>query len=94
MEKTIAFKPIGDRILVDQNPAETVTASGIIIPEVAQQKTLRGKVIAVGSGKKDDPMTIEVGDTVIYGEYSGEEIELEGKTYLAMTQSDVHGIIK
>jgi chaperonin GroES len=88
-----AFKPLADRVLIEPAPAEQVTASGIIIPDTAKEKPLRGKVIAAGNGKKDEPMTVKVGDTVMYGQYAGTEIKLDGTTYIIMKESDVYGII-
>lgn len=87
------LKPLADRVLIEPAPAEEKTASGIIIPDTAKEKPLQGKVIAVGPGKKDEPMTVKKGDSVLYGQYSGTEIKLEGKTYLIMKESDVYGII-
>lgn len=87
------FKPLADRVLIEPAPAEQKTASGIIIPDTAKEKPLRGKVIAAGDGKKDEPMSVKVGDSVIYGQYSGTEIKLDGTTYLIMKESDIYGII-
>lgn len=87
------LKPLADRVLIEPAPAEEKTASGIIIPDTAKEKPLKGKVIAVGPGKKDEPMTIKVGNNVLYGQYSGTEIKLEGKTFLIMKESDVYGIL-
>jgi chaperonin GroES len=87
------LKPLADRVLIEAAPAEEKTASGIIIPDTAKEKPLKGKVIAVGPGKKDEPMTLKEGDTVLYGQYSGTEIKLDGSTYLIMRQSDVYGIL-
>jgi chaperonin GroES len=87
------LKPLADRVLIEAAPAEEKTASGIIIPDTAKEKPLQGKVIAVGPGKKDEPMTVKEGDNVLYGQYSGQEIKLEGKAYLIMKESDVYGII-
>ncbi len=86
------FKPLADRVLIEAAPAEVKTASGIIIPDSAKEKPLVGKVIAVGSGKKDEPMTVKTGDSVLYGQYSGTEIKLDGKAYLIMRESDIYGI--
>ena len=88
------LKPLADRVLIEPAPAEEKTASGIIIPDTAKEKPLKGKVVAVGNGKPDEPLTVKVGDTVIYGQYSGTEIKLEGKNYLIMKESDVYGIIE
>jgi chaperonin GroES len=90
---SVNVKPIGDRVLVEPAPAETTTASGIIIPETAKEKPQRGTVAAVGTGKKDEPMTVKVGDAVLYGKYSGTEISLDGKDYLIMRESDILAII-
>lgn len=87
------LKPLADRVLIEPAPAEEKTASGIIIPDTAKEKPLQGKVIAVGPGKKDEPMTVKAGNNVLYGQYSGTEIKLDGKTYLIMRESDVYGII-
>jgi chaperonin GroES len=87
------FKPLADRVLIEPAAAEQVTASGIIIPDTAKEKPLRGKVIAVGKGKVDEPMSVEVDDTVIFGQYSGTEIKIDGKTLLIMRESDIYGII-
>ena len=87
------IRPLADRVLVEPKEAETKTASGIYIPETAKEKPQQGKVIAVGSGKKDDPMELKVGDTVLYGKYSGTEITVDGKDYLMMRQSDVLAVL-
>ena len=87
------FKPLADRVLIEPAPAEEKTASGIIIPDTAKEKPLEGTIIAAGPGKKDEPMTVKTGDKVIYGQYSGTEIKLDGKKYLIMRESDVYGIL-
>ena len=87
------IRPLADRVLVEPKEAETKTASGIYIPETAKEKPQQGKVIAVGSGKKDEPMELNVGDTVLYGKYSGTEITVDGKDYLMMRQSDVLAVL-
>ena len=89
---SVNFKPLADRVLVEPAPAEQKTASGIIIPDTAKEKPLRGTVIAAGSGKKDEPMSVKVGDSVLYGQYAGTEIKIDGSTYLIMRESDVYGI--
>jgi chaperonin GroES len=89
----INFKPNEDRVLVEPAEAETKTASGIIIPDTAKEKPQKGKVIAVGEGLKDKPVTVKVGDSVLYGKYSGTEIIIEGTEYLIMRNSDIFGII-
>lgn len=86
-------RPLGDRVLVEAAPAEEMTASGIIIPDTAKEKPQRGKVVAVGEGKKDEPMTVKAGDSVLYGKYSGTEINLDGQELLIMRESDIYAII-
>ena len=85
----INFKPNEDRVLVAAAEAETKTSSGIIIPDTAKEKPQKGKVIAVGDGVKDKPVTVKVGDNVLYGKYSGTEINIDGKEYLIMRNSDI-----
>ncbi|MFT5777940.1 MAG: chaperonin GroES [Crocinitomicaceae bacterium] len=87
------FKPLADRVLIEPTPVEEKTASGLIIPDSAKEKPLQGKIIAVGNGKIDEPMTVKVGDNVLYGQYSGTEIKLDGNTYLIMREADVYGIL-
>jgi chaperonin GroES len=89
---SLTFKPLGNRVLIEPAAIEMKTASGIIIPDSAKEKPLIGKVIAVGNGKVDEPMTVKVDDKVLYGQYSGTEIKLEGKTYLIMSETDIYGI--
>ena len=90
---SVSVKPLADRVLVEPTAAETTTASGIIIPDTAKEKPQRGTIIAVGNGKKDEPMTVKAGDTVLYGKYAGTEITVEGKEYLIMRESDIFAII-
>ncbi|MCF1192469.1 co-chaperone GroES [Mangrovimonas sp. AS39] len=87
------IKPLADRVLVEPVEAETKTAAGIIIPDNAKEKPQKGKVVAVGKGTKDEPMTVQVGDTVLYGKYSGTELKLDGKDYLIMRESDIFAIV-
>ena len=87
-------KPLADRVLVRPVAAETTTAAGIIIPDSAKEKPLRGEVLAVGNGTKDEAMVLKAGDQVLYGKYAGTELELDGEKYLIMRQSDVLAIIK
>ena len=89
----INIKPLVDRVLVAPAPAEEKTASGIIIPDTAKEKPQKGKVVAVGPGKKDEPMTVKVGDSVLYGKYGGTEITLEGDDYLIMRESDIYAVV-
>ena len=91
--KKINIKPLADRVIVQQAKAETKTASGIIIPDTAQEKPQKGNVVAVGKGTKDDPITVKVGDTVLYGKYAGTELKLEGTDYLIMRESDILAIV-
>jgi chaperonin GroES len=86
-------KPLADRVLVQPAEAEEKTASGIIIPDTAKEKPMRGTVVAAGPGKKDEPTTVKVGDTVLYGKYSGTEIQVEGQDYLMMRESDIFAIV-
>ena len=90
---SVNFKPLSDRVLVQPNAAETKTASGIIIPDTAQEKPQEGTVVAVGPGKKDEPTTVQVGDKVLYGKYSGSELKLDGQDYLIVRESDLLGIL-
>lgn len=83
------IKPLADRVLVKPVAAEEKTASGIIIPDSAKEKPLKGEVLAVGKGTKDEEMVVKVGDTVLYGKYAGTELDLEGEKYLIMRQSDI-----
>ncbi|MDN5205291.1 co-chaperone GroES [Fulvivirgaceae bacterium BMA10] len=89
----VNFKPIADRVLVEPAAAEEKTASGIIIPDTAKEKPQRGEIVAVGTGKKDEPFNVKVGDQVLYGKYSGTEISIDGKEYLIMKESDIFGIV-
>jgi chaperonin GroES len=89
----LSITPLADRVVVEPAQAEEKTAGGIFIPDTAKEKPQRGKIVAVGSGKKDEPMTVKVGDVVLYGKYSGTEISVEGKDYLIMRESDIYAII-
>lgn len=89
----INIQPLADRVIVEPAAAEEKTASGIIIPDSAQEKPQKGQIVAVGSGKKDEPLTVKVGDAVLYGKYSGTEINHEGSDYLIMRESDIFAII-
>lgn len=88
------IKPLADRVLVKPAAAEEKTVSGIIIPDTAKEKPLKGEVIAAGNGTKDEEMTLKAGDKVLYGKYAGTEIEMEGTQYLIMRQSDILAIIE
>jgi chaperonin GroES len=87
------IKPLADRVLVKPAPAEEKTVGGIIIPDSAKEKPLKGEVKAVGNGTKDEEMVVKTGDAVLYGKYAGTEIEWDGETYLIMRQSDILAII-
>ncbi|MFP2997174.1 co-chaperone GroES [Spongiivirga sp. MCCC 1A20706] len=87
------IKPLADRVVVEPLPAETQTASGLYIPDTAQEKQQKGKVVAVGPGKKDEPLTVKPGDTVLYGKYSGSELKLDGTDYMIMREDDILAII-
>ena len=89
----LTIKPLADRVIVEPAAAETKTASGIIIPDTAQENPQKGTVVAVGNGKKDEPMTVSVGDTVLYGKYAGTEFKYEGSDFLIMRESDILAII-
>ena len=87
------IKPLADRVLIAPAPAETTTASGLIIPDNAKEKPQKGTVVAVGNGKVDEPLTVKVGDTVLYGKYGGTDLKLDGTDYLMMRESDILAII-
>jgi len=89
----VSIKPLADRVLVEPLPAETQTASGLFIPDSAQEKQHKGIVVAIGNGKKDEPLTVKVGNQVLYGKYSGSEITLDGNDYLMMREEDILAII-
>lgn len=89
----VSFKPNEDRILVEPAAAEEKTASGIIIPDTAKEKPQEGKVVAVGEGTDEKPVTVKVGDKVLYGKYSGTELSLDGAEYLIMRNSDIFGTL-
>jgi len=90
---SLNITPLADRVLVEPAAAETTTASGLIIPDTAKEKPQKGTVVAVGNGKKDEPLIVKVGDTVLYGKYGGTELKLEGTDYLMMRESDILAII-
>ena len=89
----VKIKPFADRVLVEAAAAEDKTAGGIIIPDTAKEKPQKGTVVAVGPGKKDEPMTVKVGDSVLYGKYAGTEITIDGENYLIMRESDIVAVI-
>lgn len=87
------IQPLADRVVVEPAPAETKTASGIIIPDTAQEKPQEGLVVAVGPGKKDEPTSVKVGDKVLYGKYAGTELKVDGKDVLIMRESDIFAVV-
>ena len=87
------IRPLADRVVLEPKEAETKTAAGLYIPDTAKEKPLKGTVVAVGHGTKDEEMVLKVGDQVLYGKYAGTELELEGQKYLIMRQSDVVAIL-
>ncbi len=87
------IKPLFDRVLIEPTAAEEVTLGGIIIPDTAKEKPLKGTVVAAGDGTKDEPMVVKVGQQVLFGKYAGTELELEGVKYLMMRQSDILAIL-
>ena len=89
----INIKPLADRVLIEPVPAETTTASGLILPDSAKEKQQKGTVMAVGNGTKDEPMTVKVGDTVLYGKYAGTELLFEGSEYIIMREADILAIV-
>jgi chaperonin GroES len=86
-------KPLADRVIIEPAKAEEMTAGGIIIPDTAKEKPQRGKVVAVGNGKPEEPMTVKAEDVVLYGKYAGTEIQIDGKDYLIMRESDILAIL-
>lgn len=87
------IKPLADRVLINPAKAEEKTVAGIIIPDTAKEKPLKGEVVAVGEGTKDEKMVLKAGDTVLFGKYAGTEIEVGEEKYLIMRQSDVLAIL-
>ena len=85
--------PLSDRVVIEAGAAEEKTSGGIIIPDTAKEKPQKGTVVAVGTGKKDEPMTVKVGDSILYGKYSGTEINFDGKDLLIMRESDIYAIV-
>lgn len=89
----VNIQPLADRVLVEPAAAEEKTASGLYIPDTAKEKPQKGTVVAIGNGKKDEPLTVKVGDTVLYGKYSGTELTVEGNDYLIMREADIFAIL-
>lgn len=90
---SVKVKPLHDRVIVKPAERAEKTAGGIIIPDTAQEKPQQGEVVAIGNGKVDEPLTVKVGDTVLFGKYGGTEIEIEGDKYLLLRESDIFAII-
>ncbi|WP_372472571.1 co-chaperone GroES [Capnocytophaga sp. ARDL2] len=90
---SVNIKPLADRVIIEPAPAETQTASGIIIPDTAKEKPQKGTVVAVGNGKKEESLTVKVGDVVLYGKYAGTDLKYEGKDYLIMREEELLAII-
>ena len=90
----LSIRPLADRVIIEASAAETKTASGIIIPDTAQEKPQEGVIVAAGNGKVDEPMTVKVGDIVLFGKWSGTEVKIDNKEYSIMKESDIMGISK
>ena len=90
----IKITPLADRVIIQPSAAETKTASGIIIPDTAQEKPQKGKIVAIGNGTKENPITVKTGDEVLYGKYAGTELKYDGHDYLIMKESDILAIIE
>ncbi len=90
---SVNIQPLADRVLVKADAAEETTKSGLFIPDTAKEKPQRGEVVAVGGGKKDEPLTVKVGDKVLYGKYAGTELTVEGQEFLIMRESDIFAIL-
>jgi chaperonin GroES len=93
MANNVNISPLHDRVIVRPAAAEEKTAGGIIIPDTAKEKPQRGTVIAAGPGKKDEPMSVKTGDTILYGKYAGTEVSFNGEDFLIMRESDILAII-
>ncbi len=89
----LSIQPLADRVVIKPLEAETQTASGLYIPDSAKEKPQQGEVVAVGKGTKDEPTTVKIGDTVLYGKYAGTDLKLEGNDYLIMRESDILAIL-
>lgn len=89
----MTIKPLADRVLIEPKAAEEKTASGLFIPDTAKEKSLEGRVVAVGPGTSEVKMEVKPGDMVLYGKYAGSEITVDGKDYIVMKQGDILAII-
>jgi len=93
MADKLKIQPLADRVVVSPAAAEETTKGGIIIPDTAKEKPQKGTVVAIGGGKKDEPMTVKVGDSVLYGKYSGTELSIDSNEYLIMRESDIFAVV-
>lgn len=93
MAKKVNVQPLHDRVVIKPAAAEQKSSGGIIIPDTAKEKPQKGIIVAVGTGKKDEPITVKIGDSVLYGKYAGTEINIEGEDLLIMRESDILAII-
>lgn len=98
-DKQISLKPLGDKVIIEVIDEPQTTASGLVLPDTAKEKSQRGKVIAVGPGKVMDngqrePMEVKVGDTVVFAKYGGTEVDVSGKQLMIMSQRDIHAIVE
>lgn len=93
MANNVTATPLHDRVIVKPAKTDEKTAGGIIIPDTAKEKPQRGVVVATGPGKKDEPVTVKTGDTILYGKYAGTEIQLNGDDLLIMRESDILAIL-
>jgi chaperonin GroES len=98
-KKGMKFRPLHDRVVVQRMESEQKTAGGIIIPDTAKEKPMEGKVIAAGSGSRDEagkvqPLDVKAGDMVLFGKWSGTEVKIDGQEYLIMKESDIMGVIE
>ena len=93
MEKTVNFKPLGNRVLAKPIPAEDQTSGGIIIPDTAKEKPQKAEVVAVGNGTEGHEMTVKRGDVIVYGKFAGTEIEFDNEEYLILNEEDIYGIV-
>ena len=93
MSNKLNITPLADRVVIAPAAAEETTAAGIIIPDTAKEMPQKGKIVAIGTGKPEEPLTVKVGDTVLYGKYSGTDITIEGEDLLIMRESDIYAIV-
>lgn len=89
----VNIKPLADRVIIEAAAAEEKTSGGIYIPDTAKEKPQKGVVVAVGNGKKDEPLTVKVGDSVLYGKYAATEIKVDGKDFLIMRESEIYAVL-